>query len=341
MRASVLQESNELAVREVEDPVPEGDEVLIRPIRSGLCPSGVAAVRRGSSWGFDRPVGFAGHEFSGEVVETGPDVRALESGDRVVGDLEINCGHCHFCRTDRENLCPNLTGLGYFSHAEYVKAVGDQTHEIPGDLDYEAAAFTEPVACVLHSVKTADVPDSGTAVIVGAGQMGLLHLKMLRAFTSTRVLMTDVRADRRERAARMGADEVLAPGDDLPSRVEELTGDDPVDSVFVTVGNTAVQETAFDLVGTGGTVALYAGIHGESSPQITHDPNRVHYDEVSVVGTSSKTKAEFARALDIVAKGSLGVTDLITDRIPLADVDSGVEAVARQETIKTMVKPQE
>jgi threonine dehydrogenase-like Zn-dependent dehydrogenase len=341
MRASTLQDSNELAVQNVGDPVPERDEVLVRPIKSGLCPSGVAAVRRGSSWGYDHPVGFAGHEFSGEVVKAGTQVPHLNPGDRVVANLEVNCGHCHFCRTNRENLCRNLSGLGYFSHAEYLKTVGEQTYKFPDSLDYEEAAFTEPVACVLHSVGTADIPDSSNAVIIGAGQMGLLHLKVLKEFSSTRVVMTDTRADRRERAAGSGADHVFAPGEQLSSRIDEITGAEPVDSVFVTVGNTAVQESAFDLVGTGGTVALYAGIHGEASPEIRHDPNQIHYDEVSVVGTSSNTSAEFVRALDVIAKGNLGVTDLITDRIPLEDVNAGVEAVAEQETIKTMVLPQE
>jgi len=339
MRATVLRGSS-LQVKEVEMPTPGPDEVLVAPERSGLCPSGVAAVTRGSTWGYSDPVGFPGHEFCGDVVEVGEEVNHLLPGDRVVADLELRCGTCVYCRSGRENLCPDRSGLGYFSHAEYVKAVGRQTYRVPDSVGYEAAAFTEPLACVLHSVSNADLPRSGTVLVVGAGQMGLLHLKLVRSLSNADVVVTDLREDRLGRADRLGAD-LVCPPDELEARIREFTDDGPLACAFVTVGNAKVQEETIALVERGATVVLYAGIHGDSSPTVAVDPNRIHYGERSVVGSNSKTSEEFVRALEIIGNGDLDVTDLVTDCLPLSEIDRGVRAVTEQETIKTMITPQE
>jgi len=340
MRATVLRGSS-LQIEEVEMPTPGPGEVLIAPERSGLCPSGVAAVTGDSTWGYTDPVGFPGHEFSGDVIEVGDGVSHVSPGERVVADLELRCGTCAYCRSGRENLCPDRSGLGYFSHAEYVKAVGDQTYRVPDSVNYEAAAFTEPLSCVLHSVSNAGLPRSGTVLVVGAGQMGLLHLKLLRSLSNADVIVTDLREDRRARAERFGADLVCSPADDLETTVREFTDDEPLACAFVTVGNTTVQEETFALLDRGAPVVLYAGIHADGTPTLDIDPNRIHYGERSVVGSNSKTGEEFIRALEMIGKGDLGVTDLVTDRLPLSEIDRGVRAVSEQETIKTMITPQE
>ncbi len=341
MKATILYGPGDLRLKEVNIPKIGPDEVLVKVVVDGLCPTGVNAVKKGIKWGPpDAPsLGFPGHEFSGIVVKVGNNVKHLKEGDRVVADLIIPCGKCTFCRTGKHNLCPNNTGLGYFSWAEYIKTLGSQTYRFSDSTKFEEAAFTEPLSTVLHCIKRANIPFGGYLVVIGSGPMGLLHLQLAKRIVGARVIMLDLIDDRLKIAKRMGAYAVLKPSEDLPEKIKELTGGEGVHSVIVTAGSTAAQESAFDLVSYGGTVVFFAGIHLVDKPTISVNPNFIHYKEVDIRGAFDKTKEEFVRALRLIEQGVLNIEHLVTHKFPLEKFMRAIEVYEKKEGLKIMIYP--
>ena len=342
MMATMLYGPGDLRLVEVNVPEVGPDEVLVEVMVDGLCPTGVNAIKKGTKWGPpDAPsLGFPGHEFSGVVVKVGKKVEHLKEGDRVVADLIIPCGRCSFCRSGRHNLCPNMSGLGYFSWAEYIKTLGTQTYKFSDGTRFEEAALTEPLSTVLHCIKRANIPPGGYLVVIGSGPMGLLHLQLAKRIAGARVIMLDLLDQRLKIAEKMGAYASLKPDKNLPEKIKELTDGNGANSVIVTVGSTTAQENAFDLVADGGTVVFFAGIHLLNTPMISINPNFIHYKEVDVRGAFDKTKEEFVRALKLIEQGVLNVDLLITHKFPLNEFKKAIEVYEKREGLKVMIYPQ-
>ena len=341
MKATILHGPNDLRLEEVDIPEIGPNEVLVKVIVDGVCPSGVHAVKRGIKWGPPDALfpGFPGHEFSGIVIEVGERVSHLKEGDRVVADLIIPCGKCRLCRSGRDNLCPNIGKLGYFSWAEYIKTPGNQTYKFSDSITFEEAAFTEPLSTVLHSVKRANIPYGGNVVIIGSGPMGLLHLQLTKRLFGAYVIMVDLREDRLRIAEHFGADAVFVPDEKLPQEIERLTDGQKADTVIVTAGSTIAQESALNLVARGGTIILFAGIHLIEKPSIQLDPNFVHYGEVDIRGSSDKTRDEFFRALKLIEHKAVDVKSLITHKFSLEEYKKALEVFDKKEGLKIMIYP--
>jgi len=337
MKATAPASSGKLQIEDVPKPTPDDDELLIQTARSGICPTGVDAVKSGDTWGFDRPIGYPGHEFSGEVVEVGDDVEWFARGDRVAADLQLRCGDCIYCRNGTDNLCEDMSMTGYFSHAEYVLSSAEQTVSIPHSLADDTAALAEPVACVLHSVAQANITSGDTVLIVGAGQMGLLHQTVVSEYEDVNVIITDVLPERLERAAEFGADLTLQGGEDTSDQIFDYIPSG-IDAAFVTVGQPPVQEQTVEMVGKTGTIVLYAGVHTESPPSIEVNPNKIHYDEIHVTGSSMRTLKEFEQALTFLDESDLEASDLVTHRFSLSEINQALDTISNRDGIKAMIE---
>jgi L-iditol 2-dehydrogenase len=334
-RATVLYGPNDLRLEEVDLPDLEEKEVLVRVAVDGICPSGVHAVRDGIKWGQGMLPGFPGDEFSGEVVEAGEKVEGIKVGDRVVGNVAITCGRCCYCMSGRENLCSNRR-LRYLSWAEHIKIFDFQVHRIPDHVTYEEAAFAEPLACALHGVKRARIKPGDDVLIVGSGPMGLLHLQLAKKVYGARVIAVDLNEERLRVARSMGADGTINPGaEDIAERVDELTEGIGANSVIVTVGDQKVQEDSLKFAASGGTVVLFAGIHGVEKPSINVNLK----NEVDVRGSFDKTDEDFVRALKLICDHVIDLKPLITHRLPLEKYGEGMEIVERREGLKVMLYP--
>ena len=205
-----------------------------------------------------------GHEASG-VIEKIPEgtITTFKEGDRVVFKTLDDCGHCSYCYQGYNNLCggtpekrvygeiPSSGGL-----AEYIAMDLNKVFPVSGDLPFEEAAFAEPLACCIHSIRRAD-PDMGeTAVIIGAGIMGMLHVK-LAALRGCRVVVVEPREDRREIAVKAGAHIVLDPiNGDPAGEINRLTGGEGVDYVFFTATKPSIAEESFKYLRKMGTIVL-------------------------------------------------------------------------------------
>lgn len=327
---------------------PGAGEMLLSLRASGLCGTDLFKLTQDTA----APGSVLGHEIVGEVVDVGEDVSGFVAGDRVVVPHHVACGTCALCLRGSETLCAvfreNLLEPGGFSELVLVlaRAVRSAARKVPAEISDEAAVFLEPAACVLRGIERAGLPVAlgaagtpATAVVLGAGSMGLLHLLVLRAARPrTRVLISDTVPERLELARNLGAHAVATPqGGELAALVSAATEGLGADAVFDTVGGAAVLRDALRLTREGGTVVLFA--HAPTNSPADLDLNDLFKHERRVVGTYSGGVREQAAIFELMLSGRLDASPLVTHRLPLDRFQEGVELSRRRRALKVLYGP--
>src|SRR5690554_3193925 len=211
MKALVLKKYNELIYEDVPEPKIEPEEVLLRIKACAVCGSDVHGMD--GSTGRRIPPVIMGHEASGVVETVGEKVTGFTKGDRVTFDSTIYCGKCRFCRSGRINLCDNRKVLGVSCNdyrqngafAEYLALPQHIVKLLPEKVTFEEAALVEPVAVALHAVNRTPVTLNDSAVVVGAGTIGLLVIQLLRLGGCRRIIAVDTLQQRLELARKLEA----------------------------------------------------------------------------------------------------------------------------------------
>jgi len=326
MKALLLSRYNHLELADRPRPVPGPGEVLVRVAACGICGSDVHGFD-GSSGRRIPPI-VMGHEAAGTVVETGPDAANFRAGDRVTFDSTVSCGQCPFCRRGQSNLCDRREAFGVScteyrrdgAFAEFVLVPERILYRLPQTLSFAEAAMLEPVSVALHAVAVTDLPGSetplgDTALVIGAGMIGLLTLQAARAAGCRRVFIADIDPTRLELARALGATEVLsATGEDLVRACRDLTGGDGVDTVLEAVGRNETIAAAIDSVRKGGAITLIGNI----DPEVTLPLQKVVSRQLRLQGTAASS-GEYPRAIDSIGEGRIRVQPLITAVAPLED----------------------
>ena len=319
MRALVLSEYKRLDVRDVPTPEVGERDVLVRVRACGICGSDVHGYD-GSS-GRRIPPAVMGHEAAGVVERIGALVERVRPGDRVKFDSTVSCGRCHYCRAGRSNLCDQRKVLGVScgdyrqagAFAEFVAVPEHIVYRLPGEVSFEHAAMVEPVSVAVHAVARAPMP-ARSAVVVGAGTIGLLVIQALRAAGAGRVIAVDVDEGKLALARKLGADVVLNPTAlDVPLEVRGLT-EGGADVALECVGATEPIKTAVACVRKGGSVVLV----GNVSPGIQLPLQAVVTGELTLLGTCA-SNGEYPRAIELLRTGAIDVRPLITLVAPLAE----------------------
>ena len=252
-----------------------------------------------------------GHEIVGTVMAVGAGVDGFAPGDRVVVPHHVPCGTCVCCTRGAETMCvtfrENLMEPGGFADTVLIRARATMqaAFKVPDHVGDAAAVFMEPAACVLRGIRRSGLNAAGTAVVLGAGSMGLLHLLVLRAaLPGVRVIMCDPATGRLEVARTLGADDATIPGDGLGAAVGALTDGDGADAVFDTVGGATTLASGIALTRPGGSVVLFA--HAPPGVQAGFDINELFKSERRVIGTYSGALAEQSEIFELLVAGTLG-----------------------------------
>jgi L-iditol 2-dehydrogenase len=330
------------SVRVVHRPVrkPGEGEVRLSLIACGLCGTDLFKLNHG----FAPEGSVLGHELVGEVVAVGPGDVAFGVGDRVVVPHHVACGTCALCRRGSRTLCPvfkeNLFDPGGFCESLVVgrRAVDQAMRRVPEGIGDAAATFLEPAACVLRGIDKAALPaERPVSVVLGAGSMGLLHLLVLRAVApSSHVIMVDPITERQLLARELGAAEGVAP-EAVGRTVREITDGLGADAVFDTVGGAALLRGALEVVRPGGTVVLFA--HAGDGETADFELNAVFKNERRVVATYSGSLDEQNRIADLLFRGALDPSTLVSHTMPLSRLAEAVATARRREALKILVVP--
>ena len=343
MKALLLSEYSKLEVADLPRPEAGRGEVLVQVAACGICGSDVHGYD-GSS-GRRIPPLVMGHEAAGVIAEVGEGVSRFAVGDRVTFDSTVYCGECDFCKSGSINLCDNRQVVGVSTpefrragaFAEFVTVPDRIVYKLPEEMSFADAAMLEAVAVAVHAVAVTDLKGGETALVIGAGMIGLLTLQAARAAGCSRVLVADVDRTRLKLATEAGADEViLASGADMVRDVHQLTDGRGVDVVLEAVGRDETVTAAVDAVRKGGTVTLIGNI----TPTVTLPLQKVVSRQIRMQG-SCASSGEYPEAIELVSSGKIQVTPLITAVAPLSDGASWFERLHSREPnlMKIVIDP--
>jgi L-iditol 2-dehydrogenase len=342
MKALLLSSYRNLEMAEVPTPEPRADEVLIRVAACGICGSDVHGYD-GSS-GRRIPPLVMGHEAAGTIEAIGRDVKNYLPGDRVTFDSTVYCGECSNCRRGDINLCDRRQVLGVScgdyrragAFAEFVAVPARILHRLPETLPFAEAAMLEAVAVAIHAVNLAEISANTTALVIGAGAIGILTMQALRAAGCARVFVTEVDEDRLEMARQLGATEILLSDDSLNAKLLQLTEGEGVDVALEAVGRGETVITAIDSVRKGGSVVLIGNI----APNVNLPLQKVVTRQIRLQG-SCASAGEYPQAIRWMASGAIRVKPLITAVAPLEEGASWFERLYAREPnlLKVVLTP--
>jgi len=343
MKAMLLREYRKLEI--VDLPIPEigPDDLLVRVRACGICGSDIHGYD--GSTGRRIPPIVMGHEASGVVEKAGAAAQNFQPGDLVTFDSTVYCGKCHFCRRGEVNLCDSRQVLGvscgdyrrHGAYAEYVAVPERIVCRLPDGLSFEHAAMVEPVSIAVHAVGRLPVRLGDSAVVVGAGMIGLLVIQVLRRAGCGLIVAADVEESRLKLARELGADQTLnARTADVPAAVRALTAGRGADLAVECVGAAAPVNAAIQSLRKGGALALVGNI----TPEISVPLQALVTRELTLYG-SCASQGEYPACLELLAKGLIKADPLITARISLDEAPAWFERLYAREPgqMKVIVKP--
>ncbi|MFC7328847.1 zinc-dependent dehydrogenase [Marinactinospora rubrisoli] len=346
MKVARFYAPGDIRIEEAPEPTAGPGEIKLRVRNCSTCGTDAKIRRHGHH--HIVPPRVIGHEIAGEVVEAGEGVSGWSAGDRVQVIAAIPCGECPDCRRGWQTICPNQESMGYHyegGFAEYlvvpakVLAV-DGVNRIPDGVSFAEASVAEPLACVLNGQEHARVGEGDDVVVVGAGPIGCLHVRMARARGAKRVFLVELNRQRLDMAAeRVHPDAAIASGEvDAVDEIRKLTDGRGADVVITAAASGAAQEAALQMVARRGRISFFGGLP-KDNPIISCDSNLVHYRELTIVGANGSSPEHNRRALDLIASGQVPVSDLITHRMPLDDVLTAIDTVTEGTAIKVTIEP--
>lgn len=343
MKAIQFYAPEDIRYEEVPIQEPKKGEVLVKIMAALTCGTDVKTFRRGHPVLIKSvPSGF-GHEFSGIVEKLGEGVTNIKIGDRVVAANSAPCGECFFCKKGQYNLCENLQFLNG-AYAEYItvpaRIVEKNMIKIPDDLSFEEAAFTEPLANVVHGAERTDIKEGQSVGIIGIGPIGLMFAKYAK-LKGARVIVGG-RNEIKLRLAKefAGVDEVV----DLKNteNFEEVFrnfSDEKrgLDVAIECVGLPEMWEKTFSLVRAGGTVHFFGGC--KKGSEIKLPTTKMHYGDIKILSVFHHTPEYVRKALDLIATHKMDVKKLITEEISLDKIPYAMQQHIEGKAIKFLVKP--
>jgi L-iditol 2-dehydrogenase len=321
MKALVLKDYLKFSYEEAPAPEPGPGEVLVAVKACGICGSDVHGMD--GSTGRRRPPIIMGHEAAGVIVEANGGPNGWKPGDRVTFDSTIYCGVCAFCRQGQINLCENRRVLGVScedyrrqgAFAEYVAVPERVLYRLPEGLSFENAAMVEPVSIAFHAVRRAPPVLNDTAVVLGAGMIGLFVIQALRLAGCGKIIAVDVVPDKLKLARDLGASHTVNSGaEDVLARVQDLTGGLGADLAVEAVGMAQTVEMAVRSVRKGGAVTLV----GNVSPRVELPLQVAVTRELTLYG-SCASAGEYPACLDMLVRGAVKTAPILSAVVPLAE----------------------
>jgi len=343
LKAARFYAPGDLRVEEVDVPNIGKGELLIRNHVALTCGTDLKMFLRGHR--LAAPPLIIGHEFAGTVEKTGEGVEGFKEGMRVVAANSAPCMSCYYCRIGKPNLCERLDEVlvGFSSpgaYAEYVRLpariVKQNAYEIPKDVPFEAAAFVEPLACVVHGIDLSDIKAGDLVFVIGAGAIGLMHVQLAKVRGAKTVVVADASSERLQRAAQLGADQLITSSNPA-GQVMMLTENRGADVTIEAVGRPETWESAVRATRKGGTTVFFGGCPAGSAASI--DTGLVHYGELTLKGVFHHTPRDVRESLRLISTGQVKVAPLVTHRMRLDQVEEALRLMQKGTAIKVAITP--
>jgi len=338
MKAIVYDAPRRFQYKDVPEPQIEADDILVRINACGVCGTDLHIHEGEFAPRF--PL-IPGHEFTGEIVALGTDVKDLKEGQRVVGNSNEACGKCFYCLRGDFLLCLNLRSYGVTQDggfAQYLRIKADRIFPI-GHLSAREAVMVEPSACALHGMEVLAMKPGSDVLLFGAGPTGQVLAQLLKLNGAGRLVVAAPAGPKLDLISRLAADEIVAIDRNDPkkhrSRLHELspTG---FDYIVEATGSASVCEDALQFARRGGTLLVY-GVYPEAD-SVRFNPFDLFRREITIKGSFAQIDA-FPRALAYLESGKIKVNEIVSDEFELKDWSKVLEHAWSRKGIKIAVIP--
>jgi len=311
------------------------EDVLVRMRACGMCGTDLAILEGRHP---AKPPVVLGHECAGEVAEIGKGVSNLSIGDHVVIDPNLRCGVCRYCRSERPNLCERLVSIGIDingGYATFTLAPEKAVYKIPKDMDWITGALVEPFSCIVNGFLRARVRPAETAVVYGAGPMGLFWVSLLSRAGARKIMSVEIAPNRRQAAEKVGAHVTIdSSREDPVKRVLEETGGLGADVCVEVIGKVETVEAAIGSSAKGGRVVVMGTCRPDSTAEF--NPFDLMRYEKDILGSHTQA-ATFRTAIEMLDVGFVPVNAIVTHQIPLKEIDRAFTLNKAGESVKTVV----
>ena len=343
MTAAVLYGKEDIKIEQVPIPKVGKGEVLVKVAVALTDGTDLKVFQRGYHAKMIVPPALFGHELAGTIVEVGEGVKNFRRGMRVVALNSAPCGACYFCRRAQENLCEDLL-FNNGAYAEYIKIperiVRKNMLEVPDNISFEAAAMTEPLACVVRGLDETNAKIGDIVAVIGGGPIGLSFMQVAR-IAGCHVIAV-VKHDQQVAAAKhFGAHEVVQINktSDAVQAVRALTPDHRgPDIVIEAVARPQTWEWSVDMVRRGGVVNLFGG--PPKGTMVSFDTNRLHYSDLTLKASFHHTPASVRKAFRLICEGKVKSADYVTGQASLTNLSDVLKRMLdRGSIIKTAIIP--
>lgn len=327
MKVAVMLGIGKMGFEEREIPKAKDDEVLVKLEYVGICGSDLHYYETGAIGDYVvKPPFVLGHEPGGTVVEVGKNVKHLKVGDRVALEPGKTCGHCEFCKTGRYNLCPDVVFFatppvdGVFQ--EYVAHEADLCFKLPDQVSTLEGALIEPLAVGFHAAMQGGARAGQTAVVMGAGCIGLVSMMALKAMGVSKVYVVDIMEKRLQKALELGADGIINGAQtDVAEEVKRLTDGKGCDLVVEAAGSQTTTVQAIHMTKKGATIVL---VGYSKSGEMTL-PTSLILDKELTLKSVFRYRHIYPMAIEAVAAGRVNLKGIVTDIFELDEAQKAMD----------------
>lgn len=342
MKVAVMNGIGKMGFVEREVPQPADNEVLVRLEYVGICGSDMHYYETGRIGNYVvEPPFVLGHEPGGVVVEVGKDVKHLKVGDRVALEPGKTCGHCEFCKEGKYNLCPDVVFFatppvdGVFQ--EYVAHEAALCFKLPDNVDTMEGALIEPLAVGFHAANQGGAHAGQTAVVFGAGCIGLVSMMALKAEGVSKVYVVDIMQKRLDKAMELGATEVINSMDtDVMAEIARLTEGKGADLIIETAGMEITTRQAIHIAKKGATIVLV----GYSKTGEMTLPLSLALDKELTFKTVFRYRHIYPMAIEAVASGKVNLKGIVSNVFDFDDIQNAMDKSISDKAniVKSVVK---
>jgi L-iditol 2-dehydrogenase len=348
MLAAVWHGPNDMRLE--NKPVPEvlPGTVLVKVEACAICGSDLRIMGDGNPR--INPPHILGHEISGEIVKLGAGVNNYALGDRISTGADVPCGKCSHCKSGRPNCCDTNLAIGYQfdgGFAEYILldplvVKHGPMQKFSEKLSWNNASLAEPLACCINGYERAfyDQDTGGTIVIFGAGPIGLMLLMLgINYYNVDQIVIVEPSKIRRQIASQLGADLVINPDNLEPVQsVMDYTNQQGANLIFTACPVVKTHTQAIEMVAKRGVVNFFGGVPKTDLP-ISLLSNFIHYREAYITGSHGSTPRQHSMALDLIDKGVIDISKVVTNSLSLSDIHDGFAIAASGTSAKVIINP--
>jgi L-iditol 2-dehydrogenase len=339
MLAAFYYSNQDIRVKEIPIPKIGNDELLLKVMACGICGSDIMEWYR-----IPKAPIVLGHEAVGIIHKVGKKVKDYKVGNRVFVSHHVPCNKCEYCESGSHTACATLHHTNYYpgGFSQYIRVpkinIQNGIKLLPDQISFDEGTFIEPLACVIRGQKTANLKKKDSALIIGCGVSGILHISLAKDIGVKKIFAADINPYRLKLAKKFGANFTIDATKNIPNILKQINNGKLADKIIVCTGASKAADTALKCVDKGGTILFFAV--PKPSMTLSVPINQFWRNEITIKTSYGAAPLELSEALEILSLKNVRVKEMITHRYRLEQISKGFEVmVAADRSLKVLIEP--